>query len=135
MLCQLTRQYEPHRSLNLARSDGRFLVVSGETRCLLRQFLEDVVNKTIHDAHGLAGDPDVRMDLLQDLEYIDLVGFYVLLCSLLLFVCGRRILRKLFLGSWLLLGGSLLSRGLLLGGLFLGFRGQLEFGSLKDLKN
>ena len=36
--------------------------------------LEDVIHKGVHDAHGLAGNSSVRVDLLQHLVDVDGVG-------------------------------------------------------------
>ncbi|KRX88055.1 hypothetical protein T12_4554, partial [Trichinella patagoniensis] len=57
--------------LDLARSDSRLFVVAAEARALLSKLLENIINERIHDAHRLARDSDIRMDLLQDLEDVD----------------------------------------------------------------
>nr|GMC53964.1 hypothetical protein CR513_50743 [Ipomoea batatas] len=74
VLGKLSREDKSHGGLNLTGSDGRLLVVPSQTRGLLGELLEDVVDEAVHDAHGLAGDTDVRMDLLQHLEDVDLVA-------------------------------------------------------------
>ena len=133
MLGQLTGQHETHGGLDLPRGDGRLLVVASESGGLLGELLEYVVDEAVHDAHGLAGDPDVRVHLLEHLEDVDLVRFHALLRPLLLLVrhAGSAFLRKLLPGLRLLLGRGLLSnRGLLLLGrlllrwLLLGFGGH-----------
>ena len=46
--------------------------------------LEDIVDEGVHDAHGLAGDTSVWMDLLHDLVDVDGVAFLPSPVSLLL---------------------------------------------------
>jgi len=75
VLGELTREQESNRGLDLARSDGRPLVVVGQPGSLGRDPLEEVVDETVHDAHGLGADAGVRVDLLEDLEDVDGVGF------------------------------------------------------------
>jgi hypothetical protein len=45
--------------------------------------LEDVIDEGVHDAHGLAGDSSVWVDLLQDLENVDGIRFLPLLAVFL----------------------------------------------------
>ena len=98
MLGQLPRQDQSYGSLNLTGGDGGLLVIACEPRRFLSQLLEDVVDEAVHNTHGFAGNADIRMDLLQHLEDVDLVGFNALLASLLLLVPG--FFRELLLGSW-----------------------------------
>lgn len=42
------------------------------------------MGEAIHHPHGLVGDPDILVDLFEDLEDVDLVGLSALLHSLLL---------------------------------------------------
>ncbi|KAF5955964.1 hypothetical protein HYC85_008820 [Camellia sinensis] len=129
VLSQFTRKNKPDSCLDLPRSNGRLLVIPSEPRGFLSELLEDVVDEAVHDPHGLARDPDVRMNLFQHLEDVDLVGLNALLRPLLLLFSGgcsallrqllpglRFLLRRSFLGDgallllrWLLLGGLLLS--------------------------
>jgi len=44
--------------------------------------LENVVDEGVHDAHGLAGDASVWVDLLQDLVDVDRIGLLPLLVTL-----------------------------------------------------
>jgi hypothetical protein len=44
---------------------------------------EDVVNERVHDAHGLARNTSVWVDLLQDFEDVDGIRFLPLLAMLL----------------------------------------------------
>ena len=72
---------EPHGCLDLPAGDGVLLVVVGQAGRLGGNPLEDVVHERVHDAHGLAGDARVRVDLLHHLVDVDGVA---LLAELLL---------------------------------------------------
>ena len=74
MLGQLTWKDKSDSSLDLSGGDSWLLVVSGELGSLSRDLLEDIVDKGVHDAHGLGGDTGVRVNLLQHLVDVDLVG-------------------------------------------------------------
>ncbi|KAE8688710.1 hypothetical protein F3Y22_tig00110956pilonHSYRG00055 [Hibiscus syriacus] len=84
VLSQLPRQNQPDGRLNLPRRDCRLLVVTSEPGSFISKLLENVVDETIHNPHGLTRNPHIRVNLLQNLEDIDLVGFHALLGSLLL---------------------------------------------------
>ena len=74
VLSQLTRQQETNGGLDFSACDGGTAVVVGQTRGLGGDSLEDVVHERVHDAHGLAGDASVRVDLLQHFVDIDAVA-------------------------------------------------------------
>ncbi|KAL4566540.1 hypothetical protein LXL04_030656 [Taraxacum kok-saghyz] len=91
------------KRLSVQQNEDLPLQVSGphhhetsETRRLLSELLEDVADKTVHDPHGFTGDTDVRMNLLQNLEEVDLVSLDALLALLLLNASTRHP----FLGSF-----------------------------------
>jgi len=86
MFGQFSRQHESDRSLDFPWSDGGFLVVAGKSRRFLGKLLENIVDETVHDAHGFAGDTNVRVNLLQNLEDVDFVCLYILLVPLLLLI-------------------------------------------------
>ena len=86
MLGQLSGEEKPDSRLDLPGSDGRPLVVVGETGGLSGDSFEDVVDERVHDAHGLGRDSGVRVDLLQHLVDVDGVRFLSLL--LLFLVSG-----------------------------------------------
>ncbi|TKC35883.1 hypothetical protein EI555_005829, partial [Monodon monoceros] len=65
VLGQLPGQQQAHGRLDLPGGDGRTLVVMRQARRLARDALENVVDKRVHDAHGLGRDAGVRVDLLQ----------------------------------------------------------------------
>ena len=53
MLGKLSRQQEPHRGLDLTRGDGGPFVVVGKAAGLSSNALKEVIDKGVHDAHGL----------------------------------------------------------------------------------
>ena len=88
VLGQLTGEEEPDSSLDLPGGDGGPLVVVGETAGLSSDPLEQVVDKRVHDAHGLGGDTSVWVHLLQDLVDVDGIGLFPFLAPLLLITLG-----------------------------------------------
>ncbi|KAF4389706.1 hypothetical protein F8388_009839 [Cannabis sativa] len=121
MFGQFTGKNEPHSGLDLPRSDRGLLVVSSEPGSFLCQLLKDIVYEAVHNTHGFAGDSYIWMNLFQDLEYINLIGFDALLRSFLLLVSdgSTAFLWELLSGLGFLLGRCLLGQGFLL------FRGLL----------
>jgi hypothetical protein len=105
VLGQLTGQQEPHSSLDFPGGDGGPLVVVGQAGGLSSNPLENVIDKRVHDAHGLGGDASVRVHLLENLIDVDGIGLLPPLLALLLITLGDS-----FLGLARLLGG--LSGGL-----------------------
>jgi len=99
MLCQLSRQQEADCSLDLTRSDGRPFVVMGQLGSLSSNPLKEVVDKTVHDTHGLRGDTSVRVDLLQHLVDVDCIGLLPLSLALLLVALGNSLGGLARLGS------------------------------------
>ena len=83
MLGQFTRQMQPHSSLNFPAGDSVFLVVVSQTRGFGGNALKYVVHEGVHDAHGLARDTGVGMNLLQDLVDVDGVALLTRLSPLL----------------------------------------------------
>ena len=81
---QFTGKKQPDSGLDLARADGRLLVVMGKAGSFGGDALEDVVNERVHDAHGFAGDTSVRVNLLQHLVDVDSIAFPSLSSPLLL---------------------------------------------------
>ncbi len=71
MLGELTRQQETHSGLDLSACDGGSLVVVGKAGSLGSDALEDVVDKAVHDGHGLAGHSGVGVHLLEDFVDVD----------------------------------------------------------------
>merc|ERR1719209_25863 len=73
----------------------------GQLASFCRNPLEQVIDKGVHDGHGLRGDSSVRMNLLQDLVDVDGVRLLPLAFPLLLVALGDS------LGSFARLGSSL----------------------------
>ena len=80
---QLTGEEEPDGGLDLPGGDGGLLVVVSQLGSLSSDTLKHMIDKGVHDAHRLGGNPGVRMDLLQDFVDVNLVGFDLLLGGLL----------------------------------------------------
>lgn len=74
MLRELSRQQKTYGRLYFAARDRRPSVIVSKTRRLGSDTLEDVVDETIHDRHGLATDASVRVDLLEHLVDVDSVA-------------------------------------------------------------
>jgi len=101
VLGQLSGQEEPDSGLDLPGGDGGPLVVVGQLGGLSGDPREQVVDKRVHDAHGLGGDTGVGVHLLQDLVDVDGVGLLPLALPLLLVALGD------LLGGLARLGGGL----------------------------
>ncbi len=71
MLGELARQQQTHCRLDFAARYRRTPVVVSKTRRLGSNALKDVVDKAVHDRHGLAADARVRVDLLEHLVDVD----------------------------------------------------------------
>uniref|UniRef100_A0A0D3EJN9 non-specific serine/threonine protein kinase n=1 Tax=Oryza barthii TaxID=65489 RepID=A0A0D3EJN9_9ORYZ len=72
VLGELAGEDEADGGLDLPGGDRGLLVVAGELGGLPGELLEDVVDEGVHDGHGLGGDADVGVDLLEHLEDVDL---------------------------------------------------------------
>ena len=96
VLGQLSGQQQAHGSLDLPTGDGVLLVVVGQAGGLPGDALKDIIHEGVHDAHGLAGDACLGVDLLQDLVDVDGVALLAPPVALLV------------LPGWLGLGGGLL---------------------------
>ena len=83
MLGQFARQDQSHGRLDFSARHRGFFVVPRQFRGFRRDLFEDVVDERVHDAHRLAGNPGVRMDLLQDFVDVNLVRFDLLFRGLL----------------------------------------------------
>ena len=75
VLGQLTGQEETDSGLDLSAGDGGPTVVVSQTGGLGGDSLEDIVDERVHDAHCLAGDTSIGVNLLQHLIDVDAVGF------------------------------------------------------------
>ncbi|EMS46482.1 hypothetical protein TRIUR3_19478 [Triticum urartu] len=83
VLGELAREDEADGGLDLPGGDGGLLVVPRQLGRLPGELLEDVVDEGVHDGHGLGGDADVGVHLLEHLEDVDLVRLHALLGLLL----------------------------------------------------
>ena len=88
VLGKLSWKEKPDSSLDLPGGDGGPLVVMGEPAGLSGNALEQVVDKGVHDAHGLGRNTSVRVNLLEDLVDVDSIGFLPPLVLLLLVSLG-----------------------------------------------
>lgn len=86
VLGQLTRQQETNSCLNLATGDGGALVVMRQSGSLGSDPLKDVVDKAVHDRHGLAADARVGVHLLE--HFVDVDGITFLSLPLAFLVAG-----------------------------------------------
>ena len=87
VLGQLSGQEETDSSLDFSGGDGGPLVVVGKTAGLSSDTLKDIVDKGVHDAHGLGADTSVWVHLLKDFVDVDGIGllsFAVLLLGITL---------------------------------------------------
>ena len=83
VLGQFTGEEKPDSGLDLPGGDGGPLVVVGQTGSFSSDTFEDIVDKGVHDAHGLGGDTSVGVDLFQHLVDVDGVGLLTLMAFLL----------------------------------------------------
>ena len=111
MLGQFTGQKKAHSGLDFPTGDCRALVVVGQAGSFSGDTFEDIVDETVHDRHGFAGNTSVGMNLLQYLVDVDRVA--LLPPALLLLVS----LRDVFLS---------------LSGLFRGFSTSLWWHLVKE---
>ena len=113
MLGELTREEEPDSSLDFTRCDGGPLVVVSQTGSLSSNSLKEIIDKRVHDAHGLGGDTSVRVDLFQHLVDVDGIGFLPSALLLLLVTLGdglgslSRLLGSFSRNFWWHVGGLL----------------------------
>ena len=97
VLGELTGEEEADGGLDLAGGEGLGLVVASELATLGGYALLDVIDEGVHHRHATLGDASIRVDLLEHLVDVGVVGLGSLLAG--------------SLGSSLL--GSLLGSGLL----------------------
>ena len=75
VLGEFTGEKQTDGGLDFSAGDGGSLVVVSQPGGLGSDALEDVVDKAVHDGHGLAGHTGVGVHLLQHLVDVDGVGF------------------------------------------------------------
>lgn len=74
VLGQFSGQEQTNSCLDFSTRDRRTTVVVSETGSLGSDAFEDVVDKAVHDAHGLRADASVWVHLLQDFVDVDGIG-------------------------------------------------------------
>jgi len=80
---QFTGQQETDGGLDFPTGDGRALVVVSETTGFGGDAFEQIVDETVHDAHGLGGNTGVGVYLFQHFVNVDGVRFFPLWLALL----------------------------------------------------
>ena len=83
MFGQFSWKEKPDSGLDFPGGDGGPLVVVGKTGSFGCNALKDVIDKRVHDAHGLGGHTGVGVDLFQDLVDVDSIRFLTLAVLLL----------------------------------------------------
>ena len=76
---QFPGQNETNGGLDVPGADGSTLSVLSQLGGLSCNLLEGVIGKGVHDAHGLAGDAGVGVNLLENFVDVDGVGLLPLL--------------------------------------------------------
>ena len=89
VLGKLSGEEEPDSGLDLPGGDGGPLVVVGKTAGLSSDALKEIIDKGVHDAHGLGGDTGIGVHLLENLVDVDGIRFLPLLVLLLLVTLGN----------------------------------------------
>ena len=89
---QLTREDEADRGLDLAAGQRLRLGVADELARLGGDTVEDVVHEGVHDGHGLLGEAELRVHLLEHAEDVGVEGARV---ALRLALAAARLLRDL----------------------------------------
>jgi len=104
VLGQLTRQQQAHARLYFTTRYGRTAIVVRQLGRLVGDALENVIDKRVHDAHGLGRDARVGMHLLQHFVNVDGIRLFAFLVAFLAAVAlGARFAHRLahgFLGSF-----------------------------------
>ena len=68
---ELTGEDELHGRLDLSGGEGPPLVEADQLGALSGDAVEGVVDEGVHDVHGLLGDSDIRVNLLEHLVDVD----------------------------------------------------------------
>ena len=86
LFSQFTGEKEPGGGLDISRGDGGPLVVAGHFGSIGINTLKQIIEKGVHDAHGLGGDTGVGVYLLQylvDVDGIELISLGSVLFAVL----------------------------------------------------
>ena len=74
MLREFSWQQKTNGSLHFARRNGPLLIVMRQSWRFASNSFEDIVHERIHDAHRLARDTNIGMDLFQNFVDVDTVS-------------------------------------------------------------
>ena len=85
---QFSGEEKSDSGLDFPGGDGGPLVVVGKTAGLSSDALKEIIDKGVHDAHGLGGDTGIGVHLLENLVDVDGIRFLPLLVLLLLVTLG-----------------------------------------------
>ena len=80
VLGKLTRKDQTAGSMDGPRRDCLLLVVGRETRSFTSDTLKEIVDERVHDGHGLLGDTNIGVNLLQ--HFVDVRSISLLSCLL-----------------------------------------------------
>ena len=103
VLSEIAWEDKPDSGLDFAGSEGVPVVHVDKAGAFAGDPLEDVGNEGVHDEHGLVGDTDIWVDLLEDLEDVggERLGA-LLVAELLVLLCGIDALDGWLLLCWCL---------------------------------
>lgn len=82
-LGQFSSNDQPHSCLNISAGDGGSIVIASQFRCFNGNSVKDIIGKAVHDAHGLAGQTEIWVDLLQHLVDVISIALFPLSLPLL----------------------------------------------------
>ena len=83
MFGQLTRKDQPDSGLDIPGGDCGSLIFVSQFGSLGSNTFKKIIDKGVHDAHGLAGDTGIGMDLLQHLVDVDSIRLFTLMFAFL----------------------------------------------------
>ena len=110
MLGKIAWENELDSGLDFTGTEGVPVVHVDEASTFTGDPLEDICDERVHNEHGLVGDTDIWVDLLENLEDVGGEGLGPLLVPLLLILgSGGSTLLFFAFDGWLLLGWSLSS--------------------------
>ena len=100
---EVSREDELDGSLDIVGADGVLSLASVELGSFEGDSFEEVDDETVHDAHGLLGDSNVAVDVLEDSVDVDAVAVEflssvsALLCNSLGNLLGRSLASHLYI--------------------------------------
>lgn len=100
VLGQLPGQQQPHRGLHLPAGDGGALIVLSQPGRLGGNPLKQVIDEGVHDAHGPAGNPRVRMNLWKQTRGSSVSSRHVIAKPLVVVASLHSPVSKLYRCTW-----------------------------------